>query len=402
MHPSTENQKIDLFVIAGEPSGDLHGQHLMRALLKEAPSMNIAGIGGPHMRKEGLKCLLPMEEFQLMGISEVIKKIPKILKNLRFVRNKILACNPKAVIFIDYPDFNIRMAKALRKKGYKGKLIHYICPTVWAWRKGRMKTLCSTLDLLLCIFPFEKKYFENTSLKTIYVGNPSFEECKTTPGHAEWTGKHGINPERPLLGIFPGSRKSVVLLDLPKQLQAARRLQEDDPALAIGVSIASKTLFPAAEKIIAELGLGPALNKDLFLVPGKYTYDLMQMSKTAIATSGTVTLELALHEIPTVVVYDLTKFNGFLAKHVVRFNLPFYCIVNILCERSVFPELIYKDFTVENAYLAAKELHLPGTMRDQCLKECRRLPEIFSTQENPHIPPQSASQKAAHSILALI
>lgn len=397
-----QNHKIDLFIIAGEPSGDLHGQRLMKALLLSNPAVRISGVGGPRMRQEGLNCFIPMEEFQLMGVSEVLKNLPNILKSFTAVRNQILKSNPEAVIFIDYPGFNIRMAKSLRKKGYKGKLVHYICPTIWAWRKGRMKTLCSTLDLLLCIFPFEKKYFEHTSLKTIYAGNPSIEELKTAPCHPEWAVQLGMNPQRPLLGIFPGSRKSVILLDLPKQLQAAKRLQDDDPSLAIGISIASSSLRPLVEKIIVNAGFSNSLNKDIFLVPGEFTYDLMKTSRTAIATSGTVTLELALHEVPTVVVYDLTKLNGFLAKYIFRFNLPFYCIVNILCKNSVFPELLYKDFTVENVYRAAKELHLPGTLRDECVRECRRLPEIFSNQDSPQSLQQDASTKAANAIFSIV
>ena len=172
----------DIFIFAGEQSGDLHGAELLYALKQKEPNLQIMGVGGPKMRSQGIYSIEKMESFQVMGLSDVIKALPKLVFLFKNIRNTILKNNPKAVIFIDYPDFNMRMAKSLRKNGYTGKLIHYICPSVWAWRKGRIKDLAETLDLLLTIFPFEPQYFEKTPLKVEYVGNSLVKNIKDISG----------------------------------------------------------------------------------------------------------------------------------------------------------------------------------------------------------------------------
>ena len=159
----------DLFIFVGEKSADLHGEKILQALKQLDPALHISGVAGPRMRKVGIECILPMEDFQVMGFIDVFLALPKLVRQFYFVADQILSSNPKAVLFIDYPGFNLRMAKHLRKKGYKGKLCHYICPSVWAWGKKRIPLMAKHLDLLLTILPFEKNYFADTDLQVAYV-----------------------------------------------------------------------------------------------------------------------------------------------------------------------------------------------------------------------------------------
>ncbi len=152
------------FIFAGEASGDLHGGPLVKALKQLNPASTITGVAGPAMRAQGVECLIPMEEFQVMGFSDVLAAFPKLWRQFHQVRDTILTTKPEVVILIDYPGFNLRLAKALRKKGFQGKIVQMICPTVWAWGKNRIHTMVNTLDLLLTIYPFEADCFANTSL----------------------------------------------------------------------------------------------------------------------------------------------------------------------------------------------------------------------------------------------
>ncbi len=167
---------FDLFVFAGETSGDVHGATILKRLKEAYPDIRITGVAGPRMREIGLSLFMPMENFQIMGYSDVFKNIFRLIHYFKKVRNFILKEQPKAVLFIDYPGFNLRMAKALRRRKFPNKLIHYICPTVWAHGKKRVFTLAQTLDLLLSIFPFEKQYFSQTKLKPTYIGHPLIEQ----------------------------------------------------------------------------------------------------------------------------------------------------------------------------------------------------------------------------------
>ena len=163
---------LDLFIFAAEASGDLHGEHILRLLLKDNPSWRIGGVGGPKMRPLMTECLLPMETFQVMGFVDVFKKVFHLIRRFYQVRRAILHSQPKLVFLIDYAALNMHMAISLRKKRFSGKICHYICPSVWAWKKQRIGQMASTLDLLLTIFPFEPPLFAHTSLKVYFMGHP--------------------------------------------------------------------------------------------------------------------------------------------------------------------------------------------------------------------------------------
>ena len=168
----------DLFIFAGEASADLLGEELLKELKLKGRRLKISGVGGPKMREEGFSFIAQMEEFRVMGFVDVFLALPKLMRKFFAIRRAILEMNPKTVLFIDYPGFNLRMAKSLRKKGFSGKLCHFVCPSVWAWGKKRIPLMAKTLDLLLTILPFQARYFANTSLKTHFVGHPLAQRLK--------------------------------------------------------------------------------------------------------------------------------------------------------------------------------------------------------------------------------
>jgi lipid-A-disaccharide synthase len=353
-----------IFIFAGEPSGDLHGDELIKAIKKTNPEVHFIGVGGPKMRSRDIDIIEPMESFQVMGFTAILKHLPRLFRLFYKIRNAILQNKPEAVIFIDYPEFNMLMAKSLRRKGFQGKLIHYICPSVWAWRKNRIKTLVKTLDLLLTILPFEERYFTNTILPVKYVGNPLTINIKKS------------KKERKFFGLFPGSRISEIMDNLPLQLAAADKIKEK---YKFGLSIANEKVRKPIENIIKDVA--PDLDIELF--EPKNNHLLMQQCHRAIATSGTLTLELALYNIPTAVIYKISRLNYIIAKYIFRINLSHYCLVNIIAGKTLFPEFFGYKISPE---------HIVQSLQN--IESCEQIKHILG-EEN-------ASDNAAKEILAIL
>jgi len=353
---------MDIFMIAGEASGDLHGSHLLKAL---PPHLKVGGVGGPRMRAVGFETVMPMEQFQVMGFVDVMAALPRLWKQFNEIKQAILKIAPPVLVTIDYPGFNLRLARALKKAGFRGKICHYICPSVWAWGKGRIDLIAKNFDLLLTILPFETACFQNTSLKTEYVGHPLIREIP------EELHRRDEN----LIAIFPGSRRKEIERNFPIYLAVVSRLQREYPKLRFVVSAANEDVRPL-------------LKTDLPLTTD--TTALMKQAGIAVAKSGTVTLELALHGVPTVVTYGISRLDAFLAQHIFRIRLPHYCLVNIIAGKEVFPELIGPALTEETLYAALIRLIEDQKARLSCMEECRNVRTLLG--------PQNASQKAAETL----
>lgn len=385
----------NLFILAGEHSGDVYGGRLLEALKTIDPTVTAYGVGGPLMRDQGFDCIMRMEDFQVMGFAEIVRKFPKIWKQFYALRDLILERKPDVTILIDYPGFNLRLAKALRKKGYKGKIVHYVCPTVWAWGKGRIKTLVNTLDLLLTIFPFEPSIFAKTPLQTQFVGHPLVEALNTHKYDTEWKQKVGLKcPTSNVLALFPGSRAGEVTRLLKRQFEAAIKLRTDDPSLQIAVSCADERVEALIRSIAAECNLN--VGSDVVLVPRQYSYDLMKDCRSAIAKSGTVNLEIALHEKPCVVVYEISVINYLIMWYIIRLNLEHYSIVNILSNKRIYPELVTETFSSQQLYDALAPLHREGAERTECLIGCQQTRESLHTNQDA-----APSHRAAQAIAKL-
>ena len=380
------------FMFAGEPSGDLHGSHLLKELKSLLPELKTFGVGGPYLRKEGLRCLLKMEDFEVMGLSDVLKSLPKLWSHFHKVLQAILASSPEIVILIDYPGFNLRLAKALKKKGFKGKIVQYVSPTVWAHSPKRIQAMAKTLDLLLTIFPFEASYFSSTPLKVQFVGNPLVEYKLAYTFCTSWKGLLKIPLTHPLIALFPGSRAKEIKSHLPILLQTAEWLKRKKPELIFGISCVNEEstfeIYEALKKSSLKHG------HDVFLIPKQYSYELMDESHLAIAKSGTVALELALHACPTIVIYKLSLINWLYAKLFLKLKLPFYCLVNILGGKEIFPELIEKSCCYQSIAEKALTFLESSLARNQCVDDCVKLYESLSKEP--------ASKKAAIGVLELL
>lgn len=365
---TSKNKRI--FIFCGEHSGDIHGAKLVKALHSNINNLSISGVAGPQMRHENISPFLAMEEFCVMGFTDVLVALPRLLKHKRNIEKHLLETNPDALILIDYPEFNILLAKALRKKGYQGKIVQYISPTVWAWRPKRADAIAAHYNALLTIYPFEKKYFSHTNLDVRYVGNPVKAKVDNYHYCEHWKEKLQI-PSSPLVGLFPGSRISEIRLNFPKQISVAERLLKDNPSLSFAVSCVDESLKHELDQALAKSTL--TLGKEVFVVPREYSYELMRDCDYALAKSGTVTLELALHKKPTVVMYSISKTNKFIAKYLLRINLPFYCIVNILANREIYPEIIDATIPEDIIYTLCKDLFFNENKKRTCIEACIEL-----------------------------
>ena len=380
-----------IFIFAGEPSGDLHGSHLVHAMKTKFPHLSIEGIAGPRMRAEGVQGILAMEDFSVMGFTDVIKSLPRLYKQFFQVRKQILFGQPDGVILVDYPGFNLRMAKTLRKGGYQGKIIQYISPSIWAWGPHRINEMAKTLDLLMTIYPFETKYFSNTSLKVNYVGSPVKEQISLHKYNTQWKNILSIPSSNPLVGLFPGSRRGEIERNLPIILDAAEKMKHTHPDVAFGISCSNDEIKTLIEK---HLKTYPELSKSIYLIPKEFNYELMRDSRCAVAKSGTVTLELAMHKCPTIAVYKVTPINRLYAKYVVKPMISHFCIVNILAGKEVFPELIRNGLTATNLFNLLDNLYADDNARQVCITACHELDKAIGDH--------NASHNAASAVLELL
>lgn len=376
-----------LFLFAGEASGDLHGAKLMQALKEQSPDVEIWGVGGPRMRKEGLRCVMNMEEFQVMGFIAVFRALPSLMRKFYAVGKTILKLNPNVVVLIDYPGFNLRMARYLSKKKFPGKICQYVCPTVWAWGKKRIPLMEKHLDLLISFLPFEKKCFHDGKMQIEYVGHPL---AKSIQEHAYQ--ELPFNSKKKIFAIFPGSRKKEIELNLPTYLTVIKKLLTQSKDFIFALSIANESFRPLIIQMIEKEQL--ILDQDLHLVDSNKTYELMKQAHFAWAKSGTVTLELALHQVPTIVTYGIAPIDLFIAKNLLRIRLPFYSLPNIILGESVFPELIGPYLTASSLYEQTNHFLYSESIRKTCLDKCHQIYTLFADKD-----PQREAARAIYQKL---
>lgn len=318
---------LSIYLVAGEASGDNHGAALMESLRLREPEVRLLGRGGPRMKRYGGERFIDWsEEAGVVGLWEVIKHYGYFREEFRKTLNEVAATRPDAVVLIDYPGFNLRLAGALREKSFAGKIIYYISPQVWAWNRGRIPKMAKWLDLMLCIFPFEAALYEQSGLRTIFVGHPMIEDLEA---------KRIEDLRAPhLVGVFPGSRTREVRKLLPILLEVMRELHLRRPELHFEIAAASEALAAAIrsdlEPVLGSLG-------QVEIVVGQAA-NTMQRSTVGVVASGTATLEAAFFRLPFVLVYKvaaLTYLAGRLLIRVKHLGMP-----NVLADREIVPEFI--------------------------------------------------------------
>jgi len=322
------------FLIAGEPSGDGLGGRLMAALRVLCQDhLHFAGIGGPRMSEQGLSSLFPMTELSIMGLAEVLPHLPRLARRLTQTVAEIGARRPAAVITIDSPGFNFRVAKRLKGAGIP--LIHYVAPSVWAWRPGRAREVADFLDHLLALLPFEPPYFEAEGLSCTFVGHPVVESGADKGDGAAFRRRHCIAGNAPVICVLPGSRCAETAQLLPVFGATLGLLKRTRPRLhAVVPTVAG--VAGDVSRAVAKWPV-PAL-----VIDGESEkFDGFAASDVALAASGTVSLELALAGVPTAISYRVNPLTSWLARRLIR--VPYANLVNIILEREVVPEFIQGD-----------------------------------------------------------
>jgi lipid-A-disaccharide synthase len=365
------------YIIAGEASGDLHGSNLIREIKMKDPDALIRGWGGGLMQEAGAEIVKDYRDLAFMGFTEVIRNLPTILKNIKFCKSDILQFKPDAVIFIDYPGFNLRIAEWARKMGFK--TIYYISPQVWAWKESRVKGIRENIDKMLVILPFEKDFFHKWNYETEYVGHPLVEVIERykksleagLPPEIYLAHEKKVQPTLPLIALLPGSRKQEILMKLPVMLEASRQ-------------------FPDFQVVVAEAPGQDASFYDEVLKnypqAGRVrnqTYSLLMHARAACVTSGTATLETALFGVPEVICYKGSNISYQIAKRLIK--VKYISLVNLIMDKPVVKELIQDEMNVKNIVAELKKLLSDNDTRNRIHKDYDELRELLSQGGNASI-----------------
>ncbi len=319
------------YIIAGEASGDLHGSNLVREINRIDEAAEVRAWGGDGMSAAGAEVVKHYRELAFMGFVEVIKNLPAILSNLKFCKKDIQAFNPDVLVLIDYPGFNLPVARCAKKMGYK--VSYYISPQVWAWKESRVKLIRKVVDQMLVILPFEKEFYETKwDYKVEYVGHPLAQVVSDfLRSHKS---KDQTAPAKPIIALLPGSRAQEVKAKLPLMLEASRSFPQYQFVIAKAASL-DDSFYDA-------LTVG---YEDIASVKNE-TYSLLAKADAALVTSGTATLETALFRIPQVVCYKGSPISYFIARRLI--SIKYISLVNLIMDRPVVTELIQGDLTVAN------------------------------------------------------
>jgi lipid-A-disaccharide synthase len=340
---------VRIGVLAGEASGDILGSRVLAALRDRYPDLRVEGIGGPLMEAQGLSSMFPMERLSVMGFVEPLKRLPELLRIRRRVFEHFRDDPPDLFLGIDSPDFNLRLERKLREHGVT--TAHLVSPSVWAWRQGRIHKIKHSVDMMLCLFPFETDIYQQHGIPVRFVGHPLADEIPDRVSRESAREALGVDPSGALLALLPGSRGGEVGLLTPLFLQAARLLQSGEERLSVIIPAASE----ARRQQIAQL-LQQYPELSVTLVDGR-SREVMAAADAILLASGTATLEATLLKRPMVVAYRLSALTWFLVSRLVK--TEFAALPNILAGRALVPELI-QDAATPEALAAAVAPLLAG------------------------------------------
>ncbi len=321
-----------LLLSCGEPSGDLYGGELLRHLRVLDPGLTVMGLGGDHVQSQGAHLVAHVRELAVVGLLEVVRH----LRRLRGIFDRLLAevdrQPPDLAVLVDYPDFNLRLARQLKKRGIP--VVYYISPQIWAWRRGRIRGIRETVARMLVIFPFEEKLYRDEGVPVTFVGHPLVDLVKPAPDRGALLESLGLRPQAKVVSLLPGSRPQEVAHNIPPLVGAAAEMHRRRPDLRFLLAVA-----PALERTAVRAPFGTL---PVTAVQGQ-TLAALEAAQVAVVASGTATVEAALLGTPMVVVYRVSPVTYALGRPFVR--VPHYAMVNLIAERRIVPELIQADFT---------------------------------------------------------
>jgi lipid-A-disaccharide synthase len=371
-----------ILIVAGENSGERNGADLVHQFKKLHPSLSFFGIGGKHMQREGVQLLFPIEELAVVGVFEIISHLPRLKKIFNKIKRKIKHKRPRAAVLIDSPDFNLRLAKKLKRLSIP--VLYYISPTVWAWRKGRLRTIKKTVDKMMLIFPFEEKIYKEHGIPAVYVGHPLQERVRTSLTKDEFFEKHGLDPQKKLISLLPGSRQSELKYHLPVLAEALERVKSEwevQFVLLLADNLKKNFL----------LDLLPPGLKGLKIL-GEDHYEAIASSDLALSACGTATLEAALLETPLIAFYRISPLTYFFGNRLA--TIKNFSIVNILAGERIIPELIQRDFTAQNIFEETKKILDSEDTRSEMIAQFRTIKNLLGEK--------TASQNTAQELEKLI
>jgi lipid-A-disaccharide synthase len=320
-----------IYLVAGEPSGDRLGARLMAALRAETDgAVRFQGVGGTMMAAEGLTSLFPIADLAVMGLAEVLPRLPRILKRIRDTADDVAAARPAALVTIDSPDFTLRVAQRLKGKGIP--LIHYVAPSVWAWKAGRARKMAAYLDRVMTLLPFEPPFFTREGLRADFVGHPVLESGADHGDGPAFRARHGIDAAATLLALLPGSRAGEISRHLPILRATVDQLASTRPNLRL--------VMPTVDHVERMIrgAIADWSSRPIVVTGERDKFDAFAAANGAVAASGTVSLELALAQTPSIIVYRVNPLSAAIARRMV--TIDYASLVNILLKTEAVPELL--------------------------------------------------------------
>ncbi|HEY3370344.1 MAG TPA: lipid-A-disaccharide synthase [Prolixibacteraceae bacterium] len=367
------------YVIAGEASGDLHASNLIKEISLIDPQAQFRGFGGDLMEEAGMTVMKHYRDMAFMGLVPVLMNIRTIKKNFKFCEEDLLAFNPDVLILVDYPGFNLRMAKFAKGNGIR--TYYYISPKIWAWKQKRVYRVKAYVDEMFTILPFESEFYDRFDYKVNYVGNPLLDailQKKTAPDYPRFLSENQL-PDKPILALLPGSRRGEISVLLPTMLEAASHFPEYQCIIAGAPNMGTEFYLPFMTAHSAPI----IWNK---------TYEILIHSRAAIVSSGTATLETAILNVPQVVVYQMTP--NWLFKYLKKYFLKtkWVSLVNIILKKEAVTELIQSDFKLENIISELNKIVHDPQNEKRMLDDYREMMILLGNK--------GASQRAANLMVA--
>jgi lipid-A-disaccharide synthase len=370
---------MDVMVVAGEASGDQHAADVVAALKAQRHGLSFFGMGGPKLAAQGVELVHGAHEISVMGFVEVLPKLPRIIRVMGDLTAAARARRPACAILVDVPDFNLPLARRLKRLGIP--IVWYIAPMVWAWRTGRVKALAEVVDRLLCILPFEEAFLRERGVDATYVGSPVVEQVPPLGPPERFRSALGLLVQRPVLAVLPGSRRSELARLLPVLVEVAARVVAARPGIQVVVPVA-----PGLERALVAAPFATA-GVPVQLIDGRAP-EVVAASEVAVVASGTATLEAGLMARPLVAVYRMSPLSYGIGRALVK--IPYFCLVNLLAGERVVPELLQGDATPERIIGELEPLWADGPARRKCLEGLARVRTVLG--------PKGAAARAAGAV----
>ena len=338
------SKDLQIMIVAGEASGDLHAAKLVNELRAAAGErVGFFGAAGPLMREAGVEAVLQSDDLAIVGVLEIATALPLFLRAFKSLKKAARERKPDVAVLVDFPDFNLKLAKALKKQGTR--VVYYISPQLWAWRSYRVRAIKKYVDLMMTILPFEKDWYETKGVTNVeYVGSPLAKEVHAARSKRQFCSDHKIDDSKPLVALLPGSRHKEIVRILPVMLESAAKMAEQIADVQFVMPLASERALPDVQRILRQVENKSGIPKDLFIVTGE-TFDALNASDVAAVTSGTATLETAIIGTPMAIVYRSSSLNYGLLRPLI--SVEHFGLVNLIAGERVAKELIQRDFTAE-------------------------------------------------------